>query len=476
MSRIDPSALLRIDLEAGLARLGEDLYQGPWQMPAELVRLATERGATRVVVSMHRRGFDVESDQEHLGPEVLADLAPLQPPLARLRRSASDPGALGRLERGGVSALVALFSQAATVHVDQSHGTWIGTTFRRGWDARRAREHLLGACRFTPAEIVVDGRPAPRRGFRESIALTQVEDPLPATISIPRTGATPRLWLLRHGVIAARATLPGAPCFQAAVEMAAISTETDHEADMVTRLDPHVPELIDRTLGFLIERAVALAGAPSEAASRIRTLLIEAATLGFRTAEIEPLSIFPGFRDGAPAIWSIEGLRAALDAGGPRLLRTGSLPAGRAPQVDVSAEERSRLAALLPAELAPTAAAAPPRLLDRLRAYGIARGLARLRPFGRMLRGEELGLAERALVEAVRGAADVDLLLHAGAGEPRLGRGTIRAGRDHATVRAATRALSRGPEWIYPIALALTNGKVGLGAAHRESWMRATQR
>ena len=59
---VDIGALLTIDVDAELRKLATAQLQGPWQIPAELVRRSMAAGASRVDVSFSRRRVRVEDD------------------------------------------------------------------------------------------------------------------------------------------------------------------------------------------------------------------------------------------------------------------------------------------------------------------------------------------------------------------------------------------------------------------------------
>ena len=57
-----PEELFGIDVAAEVATLCSAQLQGPWQVPAEFVRLANAKGAARVQVERGGRGLDLRFD------------------------------------------------------------------------------------------------------------------------------------------------------------------------------------------------------------------------------------------------------------------------------------------------------------------------------------------------------------------------------------------------------------------------------
>ena len=81
--------LFAIDVAAEVATLCGAQIQGPWQVPAELVRLANARGVARVEIDRVRGGFCFRCDGVLADPEELTDLATIFDTEApRMRRQA----------------------------------------------------------------------------------------------------------------------------------------------------------------------------------------------------------------------------------------------------------------------------------------------------------------------------------------------------------------------------------------------------
>ena len=75
MTTVDLRELLRIDIEAELRKLTVAQLQGPWQMPAELVRRAVRAGASEIDVKLGRGSCSIRDDGPPLPVEQLRELA-----------------------------------------------------------------------------------------------------------------------------------------------------------------------------------------------------------------------------------------------------------------------------------------------------------------------------------------------------------------------------------------------------------------
>ncbi len=130
--------LFAIDVAAELATLCGAQLQGPWQVPAELVRLANARGAARVEINRARGGFEIRCDGVLASADELRDLVEVfGDEVPRLRRQA----AISRVETAGLSALLwAAGLPGARLEMKTRSAGWSG---RDGGPARsdRARDH-----------------------------------------------------------------------------------------------------------------------------------------------------------------------------------------------------------------------------------------------------------------------------------------------------------------------------------------------
>src|SRR6185436_4688851 len=113
---------LTIDVAAELQRLAFATLEGPWQVPAELVRRSVAAGARRIEVTLARNRVTVRDDGRPLPAECQRDLDVLLDP------QAPGPGrhrALLALETH--TSLLSIAALAPT-HVRVTSGSGAGTT------------------------------------------------------------------------------------------------------------------------------------------------------------------------------------------------------------------------------------------------------------------------------------------------------------------------------------------------------------
>ena len=491
--------LFAIDVAAEVATLCSAQLQGPWQVPAELVRLANARGVARVEIDRARGGFEIRCDGALATPDELRDLVEVfGSEVSRLRRQA----AISRVEAAGLSALLwAAGLPGARLTLQTRSGGWSGRMRVRGsridldfteseigppstalsWRcrslrSRRAVAWLRTALRFVPIPVIVDGR-AVERGFPEGLYRMRITEPLAGEIAVTASGDSPRLWLLEHGVLSARAVVPGYPAFAAAVEMSGEVSAGSSADELRAAANPHLERLIDeagRMMLLLVDR---LPTADEQIRRRLTTLRLRSAILGLRRDQIlaSPVVVV---REGTTrrmespsrlAQWADQraGVVVATDP--------GSGDVDRRLVVEATTEERSLLSELLDIRIENLGSGrAPlhfgPRIVDGLRrVWRVARGLW----CGKPLQRHELTPEESRLLEAASGAG-VELALCAGAGPVHKHRSRHVVGRDRTEVRAAAAATGSGDRWLYPALLAMAGEDVELPDEIRDRWLEAT--
>ncbi len=316
------AGLLRIDFDAAIDKLAGSQLQGTWQLPAELARWAIASGARSLAFELEPRHLALHAPGARWDQRTLADFASV---LDRRLDAGDRHRAMVDLEERGAFALCALASSALRSLVLKTGGepglkleltAAGGLTVENATestlaqpdvslsveglalDAGRAATWLRRAGRFSPIPITADGAPIPR-GFKRPLAETRLDvdaggsairpaapqpaapqpaapqpaapqpaAPQPAApqslgtaLAIPGRGSAPRLWLLRHGIIATHATVPGYPAFEAAVEMAAVGgrpsggAPRDTGAALRERLGPYLEALVDAEAPVERERA-----------------------------------------------------------------------------------------------------------------------------------------------------------------------------------------------------------------------------
>lgn len=501
---IDVGSLLTIDVESELRKLTQAQLQGPWQLPAELVRRALRRGATRVEVELGRNQLLVRSRGGSVPQSVLRELAAL---LDDKRSPQRRHRALSALERDGALSLLGVVglapSEVRIVSPDANpEHEAMGLSWERGGslqlqrflppapehaeivvrgaklDRARAREWLAGVARFASAEIIVDGRPLAREaggGFGDVFSLARLRGPITGTVALPRDGEVARLYLLQDGLVTTHMSVTDAPCFEAAIETSSLAEPGASAARLRDVVTPLVPQIVNRAIEHMIELSKAGGRLDPSERTRLTQLLLQAARRDRGYAKtIARLPLFRGLeRDGRERWCDLLALRQSVhEDGGERLLDalfpdqdpSEFSPEGRVYVLDES--ERALLGELL--ELG---------FRSPRRKVGGRRGLTRwlregprvrprelllaLRPHGRVLPDAELEADERHLLAMLRAQLDsCEIVMCSGDGPARRLRNPdkLLLPRASAQVRAAVRAVGSDPAWVYPALLALLDG------------------
>ena len=493
--------LLSIDVAAEVRKLSRAQLESPAQLPVELVRRALAAGARAADVSCGRRNVTVRDDGPPLAAATIDALATLldggAPKTERHR-------ALLALEAAGDLALIALAGlDAAQVRVRSGGRALLarrgapperrdapggGTTVEIAGgplDAAGVRAAVIDACRFARVSVSVDRAPIPAGGFADVLAERWIDTPLPGRIALPAAGETARIWILLDGLIAAHVAVPGAPCFEAAVDARPLfprNAPLPTASALRESVGPHAAAITASALDAMLEAARSIDSFPLERHGRIREWVLAAVRRGHRAEAMRAAPVFRALTaGGTEARWlSLDALDAAA-GGTPRALlalftgqdpRRFLLPATQAVPV-LDAVERGRVSGLLGVSFRPP----PPRRADargwaRARAaiaslrHGAGAALRRVRhPFGgRPVEASSLTAAERGLLASLREhtmnedfeALDVQLVEGTGPVRRRGGsRPALLLPRGSPAVRAALLALARDPAWIYPVALAL---------------------
>ncbi|MFV2071352.1 MAG: hypothetical protein ACC742_01685 [Thermoanaerobaculales bacterium] len=484
--RIDE--LLAIDVPSELRTLCEAQIQGVWQIPSELVRLGLRRGATEVSVENRRAGLLFrwqeaavsETDLGWLETVLDSERSPEDRQRAIVGLEAS--GAQSLLWAGGVrGARLRLRSSTGERRLSFDHRQGrrlprcsaaeesgaVGTVLEwscSGLGRARAGTWLRSSTRFAPKKVLIDGKPIPR-GFPDGLFHLQLESPVPCQLGLTRIGEDPLLWLLQDGVASARASVPGYPAFQAAVELGGIVPPAASAADLRRAVAPFLPELIDRAVWMMVRVADRLQRLPETDRQRLTVLLLQAALGDLRSEEVRRLPLVPQ-AGGNGRILSVEevGERARLRGGSLFVIDAEVEPdevvADFETAVRISDEERCLLTELLKVRLM----AAPHRrrgvlssAAGRLRAIVLVvrerlRGLAR----PGALAANQLRPQELVLLAALRSALEpmeVDFC-GGGGGLRRTARGVL-VPRSHPAVNVGAAVVEQDPFWLYPLLLAL---------------------
>jgi hypothetical protein len=501
--------LLGIDVSSELANVMDEQLHGPWQVPAELVRAGVLAGAASIDVSLGRRAFDVRWIGATVPEEELRHLTTVLDP-------AADPGrrhrALERLERASLQALLWTAGVADGSLLVKSEGGGLPLVLeRRGggrpslrpaagsaadpglvvratgsiFDRSRADSWLRAACRFAPIEVRIEGE-AVARGFRGALRVVPAAEPVPLQLAVVRSGDAPRLWLLRHGVVSTRATVPSWPSFEAAVELGDRTRFGATPEELRAAVTPFLQAMLETSVGVVADLARRLEDLQTTDRERVLSLLLRLVRHGVRRAELFDLPVIEvlGGAGGQPrriSLRDLERLAAEQDGSLVSVSPAGSPgPAGRSsePAVVVTDEQRGLLGDLLRIPLQ----RARPRAGER----GLREALSILAArVGGLLRGrwsllgrrrlpeDELLEAERRLVRKLEGNLEgvSAVEICAGAGPIRSRRGRLSLSRHHPLVVRAVALVAEDERWLYPAALALAAWPAKPSQALRRRWL-----
>jgi len=498
---VNRETFFAIDVASEIRSLCDAQLRGVWQLPAELVRCAVRFGARNVSVTRGTRGFSLSWKN---GPIPLTTLECLVTALDDTAEPESRQQSIAELEGTGAEALLWAGGLAGSklsiegvtdgqrLRFERRAGRRPGLESSPGsspsdevvvrWgcarvDGRRAVEWLRLACRFSDVGLAVDGRPV-ARGFSDGVYRTRHRDPLPCTLGLTRRGEEPVLWLLRDGIVAARAVVPGYPPFEAAVELGGVVTGTASSSDLRRAVRPYVRDLCERAVDMMIEVAGRPRNAFEDDGRRLLSLLLRSAKLDIRATEIRSLPLFPTLSDQHQPL-SVARLEAMA------LRRKGRLHAVEPGEGGdgVLADSTSTIVAAsevrhLLSEVTGIRFQTPPRhrlgvvkrSASAVRSL-VSRAVERGRGFfdSRVVAARDLSPGELRLVALLRDAL-APRTVEIGSGE-RLRRtktGWILPRFDPSVV-AAVRCVGEDPGWLYPLVLALRLD-ASLSGSLRDAW------
>ncbi len=526
--------LLRIDFEAALEKLAWSQLQGAWQLPAELARLAIAGGARSVKLRIAARQLTLEAPGASLSSATISDFASV---LDHRLDAADRHRAMVDLEErdafvlsaiacsrlrgltltlGGAAGLSVELTTAGDLSVVNPSASSVsdleleldGLEMEPG----RATDWLQRVGRFSNIPIELDEKRVDR-GFHKPLirkrllvapsgpstgaeAATTVDSvPLHVAVAISSHGSTPRLWLLRHGIIATHATVPGYPAFEAAVEMAPVSgaietasgradlTSRVTSAALRERLNPYIRNLVDASTGLLIRLGREAPNLPEATRERLGRLLLAAALKRRRLSELYGVEVFPLVRREGRRLVSIDVISrlVRVEEGGACAIE--AIPPGQDPRkfslTGYGALEISRNERALLGELLQVVFSNPPVRVRQGRARRFLDWAATVVPSLQAASGTpvpESDLTDEEqtfLVQLRQAAVDSGLQrieFRTGDGKPRADDGLLLLPRRNPTVRAALQVVDRDPAWLYPATLALMAGKELPGPELRRVW------
>jgi hypothetical protein len=515
---IDVGGLLTIDVSSELRKLSQAQFQGPWQLPAELVRRAFRGGASEVRFASNRHGVSIVDDGGGYPVEHLQWTASL---LDGRRPNEERHAALTALEAAGELVLLAMAGldiihlRIETVHdgvraiLDMAAGRaphlevqadiagrWTSLQLKSAaLDRKQVVQWLRNAARFAPGKLTVDGDPIPS-GFSGVIVEGTLQPPLQGRLAVVREGESAHVWLLEHGLVTGHITVPDAPNLEAAVELGSSATDLS-AARLREMVQPHVPAIVEQGVGLLV-RLGRKGPMPEQLRTRVARLVLQAARKGLRKRDVMKVPVFRVIdADGTRQV-NLQTLEEIAKRGGGRNVLVALYPSqkperfalGSTPVLVADAAERSRLAELLHVRFRPPDPRDTSSALWLAWRRGVDSTARTFKNLGVWIRhpvrsppvdDHLLNPREQAFIGHVRNHLAQDPRLEVTGARMCEGRGPIRRTsgrpaelllpRHNPTVLASIRAISLDPAWTYPVVLALLDGQGLPAATSRAGWL-----
>ncbi len=486
--------LLTIDVTSELRALGEARLRGSWQLPAELVRYAVRSGAKRIDLARGFRRIVIRWPGATIDRQVLDNLAVAldrsaptedrQRAISNLEASEADeilwagavPGALLQIDSGPTTLRYRQDSRPDLRDRIPTADAWTEIRWAcRRLDRGRAMRWVTTATRFVGVDVVTTGERRPR-GFENGMYYLELADPIPCRVGLTGEGVEPVVWLLRNGVVAGRAVVPGYPPFEAALELAGVVSAHADSASLRRAAQPFIAEVADHAMSMIARLVDRLDRMTDRDRLRLTEIALRAMRCGLRAGELSELPLFETFEDSAPRL-SVRDLEQLARVHGNRLFASTDVTASpqfladAATVLRVSPEACDLITRLIGVrwQLPPRRRDGPWRRLGEIVRRRVRRALRRLRGLGggRALSDDELGPDEGRVLEALRPLlAPRSVHLGRGGGGPRRTASGFVIPSDHPAVEDA-RAVDEVPPYVLLLALGL--GETELEKA-RAAW------
>lgn len=487
---------LSVDPDAAFEAVAHDQVGGPYQVPAELVRLAVACGAHRVEVSCKHGRVVIEAQGAVISEVILEALRSAScrgDGVARLQALGAledfDASALGwaaglnprklvirSWEGGRATVLTARGGEALRLSHDggdQANGIFI-ELIRPKLGFKRAARWLEIACRFSAVAVVVNGRDV-RRELDSGSFRARIASPLPVTVALGVDLASPRLWLLRHGVVATRVGVPDWPPFEAAVELEGLVQGWASAAQLRRAVTPFLAPLISRILELTLRVVPRLPELSPDRRQRMASMLFKAAERGLEIEAIRHSALFEVVDVDGRQWVSLETLK---DWPGPL---PGVVDHDVKPEIVekpyllLGLRERERVAGLIGRAL-PCAAVTRFSPASTFRRWVRAVPEIIWRAFGsRPLHSDCLMEDERNMIEVLEnalssGGRPVAVTLCRGRRASRGSGRRLVLARDRPETRQAVQAIAEDPAWAYVVAVAMKEWDWDVDPDARSAW------
>ena len=314
-----------------------------------------------------------------------------------------------------------------------------------------------------------------RRELDSGSFRARIASPLPAAVALGVDFASPRLWLLRHGVVATRVSIPDWPPFEAAVETEGLVEGWASAAQIREAVTPFLNPLVFRVLELALRVVPRLQELSADRRQCLASMFFKAAERGLKIEAIRhaPLLEVVDF-DGSRWV-SLEDLKKWPGRLPGVIDHEGKAGTVERPHLLVGLRDREQVARLIERAL-PSATITPvgpmPTLRKAIRGLPeVFRGL--IGP--RAIPDEKLSEDERTLIEVLGNALRVDrdpivVTLCRGRRVFRASGRRLLMARDREETRQAVRAVSRDPAWAYVVAIAVKAPEWDVAPLVRSAW------
>jgi hypothetical protein len=327
--------LFGVAASKGLEHLMSDQIGGAHQVPVEAIRLLRSWGGEAVTVDVRRRGFVVHGRGARM-PNTAAALWN-----QALTDDATALGAMAEIEDAGwqlpmwavgSGALgIAVVDHGRDAFVWRTPPAWRpsgavggdGVTIRIAIRlvTRRSRSAVRRACRHAPFPVALDGEDV-RSPLGGGVFRVHLVTPAPAEVVLGVEDDMARIALLRHGVVAARVSIPGDwPPLNAAVDVTGLTVDPCAAADCRDAVRPILRALAEEAVAAGLRVTDRLLELPDGARGRMITFFLRAAAQGIRPEAVRAAPLLPLRRAGGVCMVSLDDVASG---GWQRRARSGA--------------------------------------------------------------------------------------------------------------------------------------------------------
>ena len=487
--------LLGIDAAAGVRLIGERQLGAAWQIPAELVRLALANGADEVAVSLKRGRFTLRAPGARLDGTLLELLAGTIEGGDGLRvmtcvegleqrdgavllwaaRAASGRFRIEAPALDGSGVVLSVISGKSRVRPSiEAHGLRVDID-RAKFDVGRAARWITRACRFVRGPVLLEGQDV-RRPLASGCFRAECTAPLPMVVALGVASQWPMIWMLRDGVVQGRASVPGWPAFDAAVELKGEIEGQASARDLRQVLSRHLPGIIESAVSLMIRVAPQLPTLTAERQQRLRLALLLAVSRRVCGERIRRLGLFDLLGPTGRRLVSIDELAHIADGRALRIAEDADAVSSEHPVVLAGEREAVALRGILGSAML---------WFPRRRRWLLGGWTKRLRQAVRRavtvlrsrpvepvdLEPAEVQLAKRLESSLAASGETLSVVFDRGVRKVSRCSGRVLLPRNDPLVGEAVHLVAHDSQWLYPAALALLGDQCEIDPEVRLGWL-----